>query len=376
MPAHRGVAVAQRRQPERAVEPGVLVVADPDQGQLEQPDDRREDLLAGQARPARGPVAAVADARAAPSANAISRSNFASSRRVAIAGVVAVLLAPRASRPVAWRWPFGPRADPDVGPGRRDGQRADPLERLLVADRRAVRVAVGEAATGAPAGDPRAGRRWSSAARPRGRASRSAAIGRSRAGRRVGHRATRARPPRAPSAPRRATAGHRASSSLQACDVGRAIGGHAATRPARKWPGRARLTRGGRSRPPTRRRDRDDDRQCRPPRSPDPPARVGRAPGARPADGPRRRRGRRRRRRQVRRPLAVDGIDLTVPRGHDPRDHRPVRRRQDDDDPDADRRARPDQRRGPRPGRDPRRFRRRTASGSATCPSCSRSTRT
>ena len=50
-PSTHRVAVLQRRQPEGPVQPGVLVVADSDQGELEQPDDGREHLLARQPGP-------------------------------------------------------------------------------------------------------------------------------------------------------------------------------------------------------------------------------------------------------------------------------------------------------------------------------------
>src|SRR6185436_6315535 len=45
----RGVSVAEGRQSERAVQTRVFVVADADQGQLEEPDDRRQDLFAVEA---------------------------------------------------------------------------------------------------------------------------------------------------------------------------------------------------------------------------------------------------------------------------------------------------------------------------------------
>ena len=105
--ANRRVTVAERRQPERAVQPGVLVVADPDQRQLEQADDRREDLLAGQARPAEVAVDLLADRRQRPG----ERDEPLVLRRFApgpvSGGGSGNCLRPRASRPVAWRWPSG-----------------------------------------------------------------------------------------------------------------------------------------------------------------------------------------------------------------------------------------------------------------------------
>ena len=62
-----GVAVRERGQAERAVEPGVLVVADADEGQLEQPDDGGQHLLARQPRACAGRAShALADAGQRP----------------------------------------------------------------------------------------------------------------------------------------------------------------------------------------------------------------------------------------------------------------------------------------------------------------------
>ena len=76
-------------------------------------------------------------------------------------------------------------------------------------------------------------------------------------------------------------------------------------------------------------------------------------------------------------PIAVDDISLRRADRHHPRRHRSVRRRQDHDDPDADRRPRADRGHGPGPRRGPAAVHAaRRASGSATCPSSSPSTRT
>ena len=73
------------------------------------------------------------------------------------AHVVAVLLAtPRVAAgrlEVAVR----ARADPHVGPRRRDGQAPDPLERVWIADEPTIGVAIGEAPPGPAARDPRSG---------------------------------------------------------------------------------------------------------------------------------------------------------------------------------------------------------------------------
>jgi hypothetical protein len=55
------VAVLEGRQSERAIEPCVLVVADPDEGQLEQPDDGSQHLLTLESGSAQVRVAACPD---------------------------------------------------------------------------------------------------------------------------------------------------------------------------------------------------------------------------------------------------------------------------------------------------------------------------
>ena len=96
-----------------------------------------------------------------------------------------------------------------------------------------------------------------------------------------------------------------------------------------------------------------------------------------------RRPGRRRRRRDRRRERPVRGSArgrrhlADRPGGHHPRDHRPVRRGQDDDHPAADRRPDADERHGDGPRRGTRAASAaRPASGSATCRSRSPCTRT
>ena len=74
-----GVPVAQGRQAEAVVGLRVFAVADAEQGQLEQPDDRRQHPLARQAVPAQIGVDARPDPRQRP-ANASMRSYFVSSR--------------------------------------------------------------------------------------------------------------------------------------------------------------------------------------------------------------------------------------------------------------------------------------------------------
>jgi len=147
------VPVAQGGQPERAVEPRVLIVPDPDQGELEQPDDGCQHFLAGQIRPSEILVDLRPDRRKDPG-KGDQPGELGVVSAAPIPGVVAVDLAtarvPTGRLEVAVR----PRADPHLRPGRRDGDRPDPGEGLRVADPPAVGVTVREAATGASSDDP------------------------------------------------------------------------------------------------------------------------------------------------------------------------------------------------------------------------------
>ena len=145
-----GMAVVERRQTEAPVQARVLVVADADQRQLQQPNDRGEHLLARQAGPGEVVVDPLADRRQRASEGDQPLELGGITPR-AVPRVVAVLLAARGLE-MAVR----PGRDPDVRPGRRDHDLADPLEDFRVADRPAVGIAVGEAAAGPPAGDARA----------------------------------------------------------------------------------------------------------------------------------------------------------------------------------------------------------------------------
>ena len=153
-PAHRCVAILERRQAERAVEPGVLVVADPDQGQLEQLDDGRQDLLPRHPGLRQVGVAALADPRQDP-----SEVDEALELGVVAPGppevVVAVLLATLGITAGRLEVAGGIRADPDVGPGRRDRQRPEPGEDRPVADQLAIGAAIAEPAAAPLPGDAR-----------------------------------------------------------------------------------------------------------------------------------------------------------------------------------------------------------------------------
>ncbi len=172
------VAVAHRGQAEALVVAGVLRVADADQRGLEQAHDGRQHLLARQAAAPEVGLDARADRRqrAAEHQHAVELVRVA---HRAPAAVVAVLLAAAGVAPGRLEMALALRADPDVGPGRRDRQHAQPPQLVRVLDRAALRVAVAEAAARAPPRDP--GRAVGDVAQPGGR-------GRRGGGRRIGLR--------------------------------------------------------------------------------------------------------------------------------------------------------------------------------------------
>src|SRR4029079_442900 len=146
-PVDPGVAIVERGQAERPIEPCVLIVADTDQGQLQQPDDGGPQLLPGEARPREVAVDLFPDRRQSAGEGDEPLELGGVAPR-AVAGVVAVLLA--AARVTAGRLEVavGPRADPDVGPGGRDDDLPNPLQDFLVADQPAIGGEIAEAPTG------------------------------------------------------------------------------------------------------------------------------------------------------------------------------------------------------------------------------------
>jgi hypothetical protein len=143
------VLVPHSCQPIGFVRPGVLLVADPDQGRFEQADDGGEHLLPWQARPPQIGVDPAPDG-----GQGLGEGDQPAVLRLvphlAPARVIAVLLAAlvvAAGRLQVAAW-VG--VDPDIGVGGRNCQSVDPVTLLLIADRRAVRREVGPAASGAP----------------------------------------------------------------------------------------------------------------------------------------------------------------------------------------------------------------------------------
>ena len=152
-PVRPHVAIAQRRQPERAVVTRVLLVADSHERRLEEPNDHRDDELTRHL--------ALAQITPYPASDLRERvgeiEETLELRGIALRPpfrVVSILLAPTRVAPgclqVRVRFP----GDPDVGPRRRDRERADPRELRVAAHRPAVGIRVREAAARAASTDP------------------------------------------------------------------------------------------------------------------------------------------------------------------------------------------------------------------------------
>jgi hypothetical protein len=131
------VLVAHRRQTERMIVAGVLLVADPDQRLLEQLHDRREHLLPRQPRLLQIGARAAANAWKHPRERHEAFvlgfvARFAPARMVAVLFASARVAARRLNVAV------GVGTDPHVRPRRRDDDRSDSLELGAVGNRAAV----------------------------------------------------------------------------------------------------------------------------------------------------------------------------------------------------------------------------------------------
>jgi hypothetical protein len=145
------VSVTHRGQPEGAVVASVLGVPDPDRGRLEEPDDGGHHLLPRQPRPGQVALDRGTDARERPT----EADEPAVLRVVAHhppARVITVLLPPARVTAGGLNVATRIRADPDIGPRRRDGESLDPAPPIEVANGAAVGPDVDEVAPGpAPA---------------------------------------------------------------------------------------------------------------------------------------------------------------------------------------------------------------------------------
>src|SRR6185295_10724648 len=136
--------VAERRQTERLVRPGVLFVADANKTSLEQLDDGREDFLTRQSR--FGQIGG----RARTNERQNGRELLQAVELVPVAmgapgRVVSVLFAAARVAPGRLHVPLGVGTNPDIFPSRRYRQRANPLEVVRAAHGAAVRTCVPEA---------------------------------------------------------------------------------------------------------------------------------------------------------------------------------------------------------------------------------------
>ncbi len=148
----RDVVAFESGQPIALIVSRIFVIADADQRRLQKMHDRRQNLLARQ--PAQAHV--LSDRR--PDRRQ-RRGEFEQVlvfrllARLAIFGVILVLLAPFGVAAGRLNVPVRCRADPDVGPCRRDDERAYAFQRVGVRDPPALRIEVDEALARAPAPD-------------------------------------------------------------------------------------------------------------------------------------------------------------------------------------------------------------------------------
>ena len=143
-PGDARVLVAQGGEPVRAVVARVLVVPDPDERRLQQLYDGREDLLAGNAL--QGQIGI--DASPHRGQRRREERQAVELDPVAERGPVRVVPVLQPSSCVATdclQMRVGEVADPHVGPRGRDDDAADPLQRRVVVDPRAVVMVVAEA---------------------------------------------------------------------------------------------------------------------------------------------------------------------------------------------------------------------------------------
>ncbi len=142
------VAVPHRRQAVAAVLARVLVVPDTDEGRLQQAHDQRQHLLARQAAATQVAIGPPPDPRQRPR-ELDQAPVLRLVAHLAPARVVAVLLAPARVAAGGLDVPAPDRADPDVGPCRRNGQGLEPRDALGIGDALLIGPEVGEPLAGA-----------------------------------------------------------------------------------------------------------------------------------------------------------------------------------------------------------------------------------
>ena len=142
---------AQSRQPEGAIGAGVFVVAHANERLVQQPHHRGEELAPGQVAGAQIALHALPEERE-DLAELEHAAELRAITRCAVRGMVAILLPAAGVARRRLDVAVGVRANPHVGPGRRDRQLVEPFPGVLVLDARAVRGEVDPASPGtAPA---------------------------------------------------------------------------------------------------------------------------------------------------------------------------------------------------------------------------------
>jgi hypothetical protein len=146
------VPVPQRRQPERLIEAGVFLVPDSEECQLQQPDQRRDDLVAGESAGAEITAGAPPDPRQGlPEPDHPLELVRIPTRSEA--HVVAVLLSATGVAPGRLEMAVRSGGDPDVGPCRRNRQGTNPFEGWRIGHPSSRRLQVREAVAARTAGD-------------------------------------------------------------------------------------------------------------------------------------------------------------------------------------------------------------------------------
>src|SRR4051794_8356712 len=146
------VPAAQRGEAEGLVLARVLVVAHADERAIQQPHHRGKELAARMVRGAQIVLDAIAQQRQ-HLAELEHMPELRVVARVAVGGVIAVLLATARVARGRLNVAVGIGTDPDLAPGRRDRERVDPLALAPIDDAHAVRQIIGPAAADALARD-------------------------------------------------------------------------------------------------------------------------------------------------------------------------------------------------------------------------------
>ena len=148
------MAIAQRRQTEASVVARIVGIAHADHGNIEQVDDRRQNLLTR--KTALRHMAADGCTHIGQRLCEVDQAlilvliPFCPECRV-----IAVLLATPRIAPRRLKMTVGVRAYPHIPIGRGYGQRADTGQRRLVLDRRSIRATIGKASAGSAARNAR-----------------------------------------------------------------------------------------------------------------------------------------------------------------------------------------------------------------------------